>query len=170
MLFSVIDPKCLFDAESSLKDYFKSNKIDFKNTNELIALNKIEYEKATKHYKLIKNSYIGCYMEMQDKIDKLERLLKDKQNEYNLTKEKMGNELVVKDKDYELVKQQFANDITIKDRDFELLKEKHHHELSIREKDKTIKFTNVLMQLKEEKHKNENTIIGTSIETINTPR
>ena len=35
------------------------------------------YTSTIQHYKLIKNSYIGCYMEMQDKIDKLERRLKD---------------------------------------------------------------------------------------------
>ena len=69
MIFSVIDPKYIFEAESSLKDYFRLNKVEFQNTTELIALNKLEYDKATKHYKLIKNSYIGCYKEMQDKIN-----------------------------------------------------------------------------------------------------
>lgn len=73
MIFSVIDPKYISDAETSLKDYFKSNKVDYANTKELITLTKTEYEKASKHYTLIKNSYIGCYMEMQDRIDKLER-------------------------------------------------------------------------------------------------
>jgi hypothetical protein len=32
MVFSVIDPKYIFDAETSLKDYFKSNKVDYDNT------------------------------------------------------------------------------------------------------------------------------------------
>ncbi len=145
MLFSVIDPKYIFDAETSLKDYFKSNKVEFKNTNELIALNKIEYEKATKHYKLIKNSYIGCYMEMQNKIDELERKIKDLQNEYDLTKEKLENKL------------------TIKDKDLELLKEKYQKELSLKEKNKTIEFNEVIMKLKEKEHQNEILLMKTQL-------
>ena len=81
MIFSVIDPKYMSDAETSLKDYFKTNKVDYANTKELITLDKSEFDKAVKHYTLIKNSqeassfcsssglspagvYIGCYMEM----------------------------------------------------------------------------------------------------------
>ena len=133
MLFSVIDPKYIFDAETSLKDYFKLNKIEFKNTNELIVLNKMEYEKATKHYKLIKNSYIGCYMEMQDKIDKLERRLKDIQNEYDLSKEKMGNKLVVKEKDIEMIKQQHINEMASKESNLEMIKQQHMNEMASKE-------------------------------------
>jgi predicted GIY-YIG superfamily endonuclease len=77
MLFSVIDPKYITDAENSLKQFFRSNIINYENKEELIVLDKIMYTSTIQHYKLIKNSYIGCYMEMQDKIDKLERRLKD---------------------------------------------------------------------------------------------
>ena len=170
MLFSVIDPKYIFDAETSLKDYFKLNKVEFKNTNELIALNKIEYEKATKHYKLIKNSYIGCYMEMQNKIDELERKIKDLQNEYDLTKEKLENKLIVKDKNIDIIKQQYTSEIATKDKDIdiikqqiELLKEKHQHELSIKEKNKMIEFNDVLIQLKEKEHQNEILLMKTQL-------
>jgi hypothetical protein len=154
MLFSVIDPKYIFDAESSLKDYFKLNKVNFKNTNELIALNKMEYEKATKHYKLIKNSYIGCYMEMQDKIDKLERRLKDLQNEYDLTKEKLENKLIVKDKDIDIIKQQFTNEILTKD-----------NELKI--KDKNIELIEKSYELQTEKLQSELKLKDRDLEIIN---
>ena len=81
MLFSVIDPKYITEAENSLKQFFRSSIINYQNKEELIVLDKILYTNTIQHYKLVKNNYIGCYMEMQDKIDKLERRLKDLQNE-----------------------------------------------------------------------------------------
>ena len=77
MLFSVIDPKYITDAENSLKKFFENNIINYENKEELIVLDNITYKSTIQHYKLIKNSYIGCYMEMQNKIDELERRLKD---------------------------------------------------------------------------------------------
>lgn len=125
MTFSVIDPKYIVDAENSLKDYFKTNKVDFQNTNELITLNKVEYDKTIKHYKLIKNSYIGCYMEMQDKINQLERKIKDLQNEYNLTKEKLTNENTLQSEKHKnelsLTVEKHKNTIQEKDNESHLL-------------------------------------------------
>ena len=128
MIFSVIDPKYIFEAESSLKDYFRLNKVEFQNTNELIALNKLEYDKATKHYKLIKNSYIGCYKEMQDKINQLEMKIKDIQNEYNLSKEKHKNTIQEKENELKLLLEKYNNlqkeieyKLSLKDKDIELL-------------------------------------------------
>ena len=141
MLFSVIDPKYIVDAENSLKDFFKLNQVDFENTRELLALTKIDYDKATKHYKLIKNTYIGCYMEMQDKIDILERKLKDIQNEYDLTKEKIGNELI-------LTKERMCNELKLKDKDFELKSEKLYSELKL--KDKELEIMNLKYRMLEE--------------------
>lgn len=141
MVFSVIDPKYIVDAENSLKDFFKLNQVDFENTRELLALTKIDYDKATKHYKLIKNTYIGCYMEMQDKINKLERHLKDLQNEYDLTKEKIGNE-------YDLTKEKMYNELKLKDKDFELQSEKLHSELKL--KDKELEIMNLKYKMLEE--------------------
>ena len=162
MLFSVIDPKYITEAvftlqgknqrENSLKQFFRSSIINYENKEELIVLDKIMYTSTIQHYKLIKNSYIGCYMEMQDKIDKLERRLKDLQNEYDLSKEKLGNELIVKDKDFEIIKQHI-----------QLLEEKHQHELSIKEKDKTIEFNEVIMKLKETEHQNEILLMKTQL-------
>ena len=124
MIFSVIDPKYIFDAETSLKDYFKSNKVDFQKTKELIVLDKIEYEKATKHYKLIKNSYIGCYKEMQDKIDKLERRILELQNECNLIQEKHKN--LIQEKDHNII---------IKEKEIEYIREKYLSEMALKEKE-----------------------------------
>ena len=41
---------------------------------------------------------------MQNKIDELERKIKDLQNEYDLTKEKLENKLIVKDKNIDIIK------------------------------------------------------------------
>ena len=152
MLFSVIDPKYITDAENSLKKFFENNIINYENKEELIVLNNVTYKSTTQHYKLIKNSYIGCYMEMQNKIDELERRLKNLQNEYDLSKEKLGNELIVKDKDFEIIKQHI-----------QLLEEKHQYELSIKEKDKTIEFNEVIMKLKETEHQNEILLMKTQL-------
>ena len=145
MLFSVIDPKYIFDAETSLKDYFKLNKAEFKNTNELIVLNKMEYEKATKHYKLIKNSYIGCYMEMQDKIDKLERRLKDIQNEYDLTKEKLTNANTLQIEKHKNTIQEKENEIAMLTEKYNNLKNERDFQLML--KDKDIELLNLRLQL-----------------------
>jgi len=139
MLFSVIDPKYIVDAENSLKKFFQNNIISYENSTELIILNKSDYDKTIQHYKLIKNSYIGCYLEMQDKIDKLERRLKDLQNEYDLTKEKLTNSNM-------LLQEKHNNEIEKLTNLNMLLQEKHNTEIE--------KLTNSNMLL-QEKHNNE---------------
>jgi hypothetical protein len=99
--YSVIDPKYISDAEKSISHYFNGDKIVYKDYKELIVLNSNDIEKAKEHYRLVKNSYIGCYCEMQDRINKLEQNLRDKDNELKL-KDK-DNELKIKDKDLEIM-------------------------------------------------------------------
>jgi hypothetical protein len=163
MIFSVIDPKYIFDAETSLKDYFKSNKVDYENTRELIVLDKTEYEKATKHYKLIKNSYIGCYKEMQSKIDTLERRILELQNECNLMQEKHKNLVQEKDSMMSVIVekhknliQEKDNNLIIKEKEIEYIKEKYQNEMIIKEKDN-------LIALNETKNQNEILLMKTQL-------
>jgi len=135
MLFSVIDPKYIVDAENSLKKFFQNNIISYENSTELIVLNKSDYDKTIQHYKLIKNSYIGCYLEMQDKIDKLERRLKDLQNEYDLTKEKLTNSNMLLQEKHNTEIEKLTNSNM-------LLQEKHNTEIE------KLTNSNILLQQK----------------------
>jgi hypothetical protein len=105
--FSIIDPKFLSDAETNIKSYLKSNLITYKNYNELVMVNKSELKVIKNQYRLIQNSYIGCYSELYDKLNKAEvEILK------------LNNELKLKDKDIELLNKE----IELKNKDNELLK------------------------------------------------
>jgi hypothetical protein len=145
MLFSVIDPKCLFEAESSLKDHFKMNKVDFQNTTELITLNNNEYEKAKTHYKIIKNACIGCYREMQDKIDQLERKIKEIQYECDLTKEKLTNANTLQTEKHKNTIQEKENELAVLMEKYNNLQKENDFKLML--KDKDIELLNLKLQL-----------------------
>jgi len=145
MLFSVIDPKYIVDAETSLKKFFQNNIINFEKSTELVILDKSEYNKTIQHYKLIKNSYIGCYLEMQNKLDQLERKIKDLQNEYDLTKEKLSNKNT-------LLLEKHKNALQEKDNEIKLLNEKYNNlqkEIEYLQilKDKDIELLNIKLLL-----------------------
>jgi hypothetical protein len=115
--YSVIDPKYISDAERSISHYFNADKIVYDDYKELIVLSMTDIDKAKEHYRLVKNSYIGCYREMQDRIDKLELKLKDKDMEIIVMKK--DNEMSLIKKDHEL---QIKNhELRIKDKDIEIL-------------------------------------------------
>ena len=59
LCYSIIDPKYIFEAESSILQYFASNLVQYKNMKELIVINKINLEQIKTHYRMIQNSYIG---------------------------------------------------------------------------------------------------------------
>jgi site-specific recombinase XerD len=63
------------------------------------------------HYKLIQNSYIGCFKQLNDQITQLEKELLNK-----------NNELKLKDKDIELLHEKYKNEL--KDKDIEVLQYK----------------------------------------------
>jgi hypothetical protein len=93
------------------------DKIVYDDYKELIVLSMSDIDKAKEHYRLVKNSYIGCYREMQDRIDKLELKLKDKDMEIIVMKK--DNEMSLIKKDHEL---QIKNhELRIKDKDIEIL-------------------------------------------------
>jgi hypothetical protein len=126
MLFSVIDPKYITDAENSLKKFFENHIINCENKEELIILDKLMYTSTIQHYKLIKNSYIGCYKEMQDKIDQLERKIKEIQYEYDLTKEKLTNANT-------LQTEKHKNALQEKENEYAVQTEKHKNALQEKE-------------------------------------
>jgi len=113
--FSIIEAKYIFNAESNIKQYFKSNLIEYKNMSELITINKSDIGQIKQHYSLIQNSYIGRYEEMNEKIKQFEKeiielnnklKLKEKDNEITIMKyehELKNKELELKNKDIELL-------------------------------------------------------------------
>jgi hypothetical protein len=100
LCFSIIEQQFKFNAETNISTYFNSNKIKYENYKELIIINKKDLHSIKEHYKLIQNSYIGCFKELNDKIIELEKQLIQEKHNIELLKEKHKNEL--KDKDIEL--------------------------------------------------------------------
>jgi len=97
LCFSIIEARYIFDAENNIKQYFKSNLIEYKNMNELIIINNKELTQIKQHYRMIQNSYIGRYEEMHNKISSLEKELLNEKHNIELLKEKHKNELLTKD-------------------------------------------------------------------------
>ena len=84
LLFSIIDPQYVCQAETSISHYFNDNKLSGYSIKEveqteLIIINQKSISQIKEHYRLIQNSYIGHYKELYDKINKLEtELLQEK--------------------------------------------------------------------------------------------
>jgi len=84
LLFSIIDPQYICQAETSISHYFNDNKLSGYSIKEveqteLIIVNQKSISQIKEHYRLIQNSYIGHYKELYDKINKLEtELLQEK--------------------------------------------------------------------------------------------
>jgi len=111
LCFSIIESKYIFEAESNITQYFKSNLIEYKNNKELIVINKKDIIQIKQHYKMIQNSYIGRYDEMNNKISLLEKEIIE-----------VNNKLLIKDKDIEILIEKHKNEL--KDKDIEILEYK----------------------------------------------
>ena len=124
LCYSIIDPKYIFEAESSILQYFASNLVQYKNMKELIVINKINLEQIKTHYRMIQNSYIGCYEELKNIINNLEQQLEKEKHKYEteLTKERYNNELQKEKHKNELNEERFNS--KLKDKDIEILQYK----------------------------------------------
>ena len=111
LCFSIIEAQYIFDAESNIKQYFKSNLISYESMKELIIINKNNLQQIKQHYKMIQNSYIGRFEELTNKVQLLEKEIIE-----------LNNKILIKDKDYELQKEKHLNEL--KDKDIELLQYK----------------------------------------------
>ena len=145
--FSVIDPKYTTDAETSIANYFKTDKVEFNTAKELVILNKVDLDKTKKHFNMVKNSYIGCYKEMQEMINQLEQRLKEEQNKHELTKKDYEYFQKESIKELELTKEKLTNEL-------ELTKERLTNELKLKDKelelkDKDIEFINMKVRILE---------------------
>jgi hypothetical protein len=108
LCFSIIEAQYIFQAESNITQYFKSNQIEYNKMKELIIINKKDLPQIKQHYCMIQNSYIGRYEEMHNKISFLEKEIIE-----------LNNKILLKDRDIELLIEKHKNEI--KDKDIKLL-------------------------------------------------
>ena len=78
LLFSIIDPQYICQAETSISHYLNDYKLSGYSIKEveqteLIIINQKFISQIKEHYRLIQNSYIGHYKELNDKIVNLEK-------------------------------------------------------------------------------------------------
>ena len=63
--------KAKLSKENNIRGYFRNNKINNDDKTELIVINKNNMDQIKQHYKMMQNSYIGTYEEMNKKIVEL---------------------------------------------------------------------------------------------------
>jgi len=120
--FSIIEAQFIFNAEQNIKGFFSANKVEYKKHKELIVISKKDMVMIKDHYRMIQNSYIGRFKELNDQIHKLEIELNNKNHEIELLVEKHKNELAVEKINNKLLTEKHKNEL--KDKDIELLKYK----------------------------------------------
>ena len=103
LLFSIIDPQYICQAETSISHYFNDNKLSGYSIKEveqteLIIVNQKSISQIKEHYRLIQNSYIGHYKELNDKIVNLEKEILIEQNQHEITKK--NHELTKKELEF----------------------------------------------------------------------
>jgi hypothetical protein len=104
LYFSIIEAQYIFEAEKNISQYFKGNLIEYNNMKELIIINKKDLPQIKQHYRMIQNSYIGRYEEMNNKIIILEKEIIE-----------LNNKIVLKDKDIEILQEKHKNELQSKD-------------------------------------------------------
>jgi hypothetical protein len=129
LYFSVIDPKFIFQAESDVTNFVSPFKVNFKDTKELIVIEKNNLKMFNKIFTTIQDSYIGCYKGLSEKVKKLEQEIIDLNIE-------MNNKMIDNKHKIELLTEKHKNDLLSEKHASQLLTEKHASQLLI-EKHKT---------------------------------
>jgi hypothetical protein len=134
--FSIIEAKYIFNAETNITQYFKSNLVEYKNMIELIVINKKELNQIKQHYSMIQNNYIGRYEEMNEKIKRMEKEIIE-----------FETQLVLKDKEIETLKDKHKIELMEVKHKNDLDEERHKLELQ----NKEIELLNYKIKLLEKK-------------------
>ena len=116
LCFSIIEAQYIFDAEKNIKQFLKSNMVEYKNMKEIIIINKKDIPSIKQHYSMIQNTYIGRYEEMYKKMTDLEKK--------NI---ELKNEILLNCKDIEIIKEKHKNDL--QNKDIKVINEKHKNDL-----------------------------------------
>lgn len=118
--FSIVEIFNLSAAESKLYTLFEDKKLEYKNEQELIILDKTKLNKIKEHYNMIQKTYIGSYQELYDQINELKQQIKEKDNDIKLLKEIHNRELLEE-----------KNKLIFKEKEIELLNIKNENKLLI---------------------------------------
>jgi len=123
LYFSVIDPKFISQAESDVASFVSPFKVNFKDTKELIVIEKNNLKMFKKMFTTVQDSYIGCYKELDEKVKRLERENIDLKNELEIKlsneKHKHQIELSNEKHKYDMLEQQHV--VELKNKDIELM-------------------------------------------------
>jgi hypothetical protein len=104
LCFSIVEPEYIFDAETSMKLFFKDSIVDYNGSKELCIINKRELPKIRHYYGLIQNNYIGKYEETAKRIVGLEKQVME-----------LSHSLKMKEKDNDIMRLMCENERASKD-------------------------------------------------------
>jgi hypothetical protein len=121
LVYTIVDPKFMYEAEGGIRDYFRGDRLD--NKSELVFIDKNNIDKVKNYYKSIHNLYIGGYKQIEEKVKKLELDLEKEKHERELEKEKHERELEKEKHERELEKEKHERELE-KEKNNNLLLEK----------------------------------------------
>ena len=106
--FSIIESQYIFNAEKSIRNFFKTYSFECSNGyKEFVLINKKMLGQTKQHYTMIQNSYIGRFQEMNEKIIKLEKEILVLQHNIEIKDNLIAlkeKDIALKDKDLEIEK------------------------------------------------------------------
>lgn len=102
LMFSYIEPKFIFEAESSVTDFLNKYKLINDNYNELVIINQKDLKMIKRHYEMVQNSYSGHIKELLIKMQELENKIKiqELQHKNELQEVQHKNDLLMKENEY----------------------------------------------------------------------
>jgi membrane protein involved in colicin uptake len=125
LLYSIIDPQYIFEAEMGVKDYFKTDKLVKDGKSETVLIDKNNISKIRQYYKMVQNQYIGRYKEMNERIKKLEKKFENEKHRRELENETHKTENEKHQRELENEKHKTENEKHLR----ELENEKHKNEI-----------------------------------------
>jgi hypothetical protein len=102
LMFSYIEPKFIFEAETSVNDFLNKYKLINDNYNELVIINQKDLKMVKRHYEMVQNSYSGHIKELLIKMKNLENKIniQELQHKNELQEVQHKNDLLMKENEY----------------------------------------------------------------------
>jgi hypothetical protein len=108
-LFSYIDPKYIFDAESNISNYFYKYKLNSDKFDELVIIDQKDMKNIRKQYEMVQQAFCGHVKELLIKMKDLETKLKEDNLNFQLT---------LKNKDIEILELKYDNQLLSRENAF----------------------------------------------------
>jgi len=118
--FSITEAQYLSNAEIQIKDYFASDKLTYKSYDELIVLNKSRLPQVKQMYKMIQQSYIGRFSELNKQIEdyklqiekyKSDKIIDNSNHKNELLTEKLNSQTEINELKMKLLTESKDNEI-----------------------------------------------------------